>query len=180
MRKKSRNYWIYLSSGLLSTVIWDFRQPKLMMWKYGCPAIMSIKRFPPVLTVKIFRPAGLIFASGLTQRKASVRAYFEWFRCGCGRTIAAILENYQQEDGSVVVPEVLRPYMGGIEVIKGSKCVNSLADNPLALCYTFFCMNCRFSSFQWRCQWLKEAVLKTVEPLRVPWVRIPPPPPLNT
>ncbi|ADG80910.1 serine--tRNA ligase [Thermincola potens] len=29
-----------------------------------------------------------------------------------GRTVAAILENYQQEDGSVVVPEVLRPYMG--------------------------------------------------------------------
>lgn len=35
-----------------------------------------------------------------------------------GRTVAAILENYQQEDGSVVIPEVLRPYMGGIEVIK--------------------------------------------------------------
>ncbi|ASN03780.1 serine--tRNA ligase [Virgibacillus necropolis] len=35
-----------------------------------------------------------------------------------GRTVAAILENYQQEDGSVVVPEVLRPYMGGKEVIK--------------------------------------------------------------
>ncbi|GEK35538.1 serine--tRNA ligase [Kurthia sibirica] len=34
-----------------------------------------------------------------------------------GRTVAAILENYQQEDGSVVVPEVLRPYMGGLEVI---------------------------------------------------------------
>ncbi len=34
-----------------------------------------------------------------------------------GRTVAAILENYQQEDGSVVVPEVLRPYMGGVEVI---------------------------------------------------------------
>ncbi|WP_110954855.1 serine--tRNA ligase [Anaerosinus massiliensis] len=29
-----------------------------------------------------------------------------------GRTVAAILENYQQEDGSVVIPEVLRPYMG--------------------------------------------------------------------
>ncbi len=29
-----------------------------------------------------------------------------------GRTVAAILENYQQEDGSVIVPEVLRPYMG--------------------------------------------------------------------
>ncbi|MCD5325599.1 MULTISPECIES: serine--tRNA ligase [Pontibacillus] len=35
-----------------------------------------------------------------------------------GRTVAAILENYQQEDGTVVVPEVLRPYMGGKDVIK--------------------------------------------------------------
>jgi seryl-tRNA synthetase len=35
-----------------------------------------------------------------------------------GRTLVAILENYQQADGSVVVPEALRPYMGGIEVLK--------------------------------------------------------------
>ncbi len=34
-----------------------------------------------------------------------------------GRTVAAILENYQNEDGSVTVPEILRPYMGGKEVI---------------------------------------------------------------
>jgi seryl-tRNA synthetase len=34
-----------------------------------------------------------------------------------GRTLVAILENYQQEDGSVVIPEVLRPYMGGLEKI---------------------------------------------------------------
>lgn len=34
-----------------------------------------------------------------------------------GRTVAAILENYQNEDGSVTIPEVLRPYMGGVEVI---------------------------------------------------------------
>ena len=34
-----------------------------------------------------------------------------------GRTLVAILENYQQADGSVVVPEVLRPYMGGLERI---------------------------------------------------------------
>ena len=34
-----------------------------------------------------------------------------------GRTLVAILENYQQADGSVVVPEVLRPYMGNIEII---------------------------------------------------------------
>ena len=34
-----------------------------------------------------------------------------------GRTVAAILENYQQADGSVVIPAVLRPYMGNREVI---------------------------------------------------------------
>jgi seryl-tRNA synthetase len=34
-----------------------------------------------------------------------------------GRTLIAILENYQQEDGSVVVPEALRPFMGGLEVV---------------------------------------------------------------
>ncbi len=36
-----------------------------------------------------------------------------------GRTVVAILENFQQEDGSVVIPRVLRPYMGGKEIIPG-------------------------------------------------------------
>jgi len=35
-----------------------------------------------------------------------------------GRTLVAILENFQQEDGSVVVPEALRPYTGGLEIIR--------------------------------------------------------------
>jgi seryl-tRNA synthetase len=35
-----------------------------------------------------------------------------------GRTLVAILENYQQADGSVTVPAVLRPYMGGLEIIR--------------------------------------------------------------
>ncbi|MDD8020308.1 MAG: serine--tRNA ligase [Acidobacteriota bacterium] len=35
-----------------------------------------------------------------------------------GRTVSAILENYQQKDGSVVVPEALRPYLDGLEAIK--------------------------------------------------------------
>ena len=35
-----------------------------------------------------------------------------------GRTFAAILENYQQADGSIVIPKALVPYMGGVEVIK--------------------------------------------------------------
>lgn len=32
-----------------------------------------------------------------------------------GRTLVAVLENYQNEDGSVTVPDVLKPYMGGLE-----------------------------------------------------------------
>lgn len=38
-----------------------------------------------------------------------------------GRTLVAILENYQNDDGSISVPEVLRPYMGGLEVILPEK-----------------------------------------------------------
>lgn len=45
-----------------------------------------------------------------------------------GRTVAAILENYQTEDGRVEVPEVLRPYMGNIEYITSK---NNLHANKL-------------------------------------------------
>lgn len=34
-----------------------------------------------------------------------------------GRTLVAVLENYQNADGSITVPEELRPYMGGLDVI---------------------------------------------------------------
>ena len=34
-----------------------------------------------------------------------------------GRCLVAVLENYQNADGSVTVPEALRPYMGGLELI---------------------------------------------------------------
>ncbi len=37
---------------------------------------------------------------------------------GLPRTLIAVMENNQQEDGSIVVPEVLRPWMGGVDVIK--------------------------------------------------------------
>ena len=36
-----------------------------------------------------------------------------------GRALIAVMENYQNEDGSVSIPDVLRPYMGGIEKIGG-------------------------------------------------------------
>ncbi len=39
---------------------------------------------------------------------------------GLPRTLIGVMENYQQADGSIVVPEVLRPWMGGVEVIRAS------------------------------------------------------------
>jgi seryl-tRNA synthetase len=39
---------------------------------------------------------------------------------GLPRTLIAVMENYQQADGSIVIPEVLRPYMGGADIIKPS------------------------------------------------------------
>jgi seryl-tRNA synthetase len=38
-----------------------------------------------------------------------------------GRALVAVLENYQQEDGGVRVPEALRPYMGGLDVVTAAK-----------------------------------------------------------
>lgn len=38
-----------------------------------------------------------------------------------GRTLVAILENYQREDGSLTVPEVLRPYLGGLELLEAQR-----------------------------------------------------------
>ncbi len=41
--------------------------------------------------------------------------------CAVPRMIVSILENFQQADGSVIIPEVLRPFMMGMEVIKPRK-----------------------------------------------------------
>jgi seryl-tRNA synthetase len=38
--------------------------------------------------------------------------------CAIPRMIVTILENFQQEDGSVIVPEALRPYLGGMDVLR--------------------------------------------------------------
>ncbi len=53
-----------------------------------------------------------------------------------GRTLVAVLENYQQKDGSVVVPEALRPYMGGLEVIEPgrAKAMRNAIDGQSVTC----------------------------------------------
>ncbi|MCC7242805.1 MAG: serine--tRNA ligase, partial [Acidobacteria bacterium] len=60
-----------------------------------------------------FRPAGTGKAEFVHTLNGSGLAV--------GRTLIAVLENYQQKDGSVVIPEALRPLMGGREVIEAGK-----------------------------------------------------------
>ncbi len=58
-----------------------------------------------------FRPAG--------AGKAEFAHTLNGSGLAVGRTLLAILENYQQQDGSVIIPEALRPFMGGQAVIRG-------------------------------------------------------------
>lgn len=63
------------------------------------------------------RRADIKFRRGLKEKLELVHT-LNGSGLALGRTTACILETYQQIDGSVVVPEVLRSYMGGLEVIK--------------------------------------------------------------
>jgi seryl-tRNA synthetase len=65
------------------------------------------------------RRAGIRFRPGGTGKAAFVHT-LNGSGLAVGRTLIAILENYQQKDGSVLIPEVLRPYMRGLEVIEPS------------------------------------------------------------
>jgi seryl-tRNA synthetase len=61
-----------------------------------------------------FRPDG---AAGKTELAHTLNGS----GLAVGRTLIAVLENYQQKDGSVVIPEALRPYMRGLDVIEPAK-----------------------------------------------------------
>ena len=64
------------------------------------------------------RRAGIRAKSGKKDSKTEFVHTLNGSGLAVGRTLVAILENYQQPDGSVVIPSALRPYMGGLEVIR--------------------------------------------------------------
>lgn len=87
-------------------------------WKFGFPLRTPTVKSLVALTQKISKPVELKFATVTKQMARSnsfiLSTVLDWLSIS---TVAAILENYQNEDGSVTIPEVLRPYMGGLEVI---------------------------------------------------------------
>ena len=53
-----------------------------------------------------------------SENKTDFVSTFNGSGLAVGRTLIAIMENYQQKDGSIIIPDVLRPYMGGEKIIK--------------------------------------------------------------
>ncbi len=88
------------------------------MWAPGCGEWLEVSSCSNFKDFQA-RRANIKF-----RREKGARAEFVHTLNGSGlalpRVVIAVLENYQQADGSVVVPEVLRPYMGGMDMIRGS------------------------------------------------------------
>ena len=86
------------------------------MWAPGCGEWLEVSSCSNCETFQA-RRSNIRF-----RADAKAKPEFVHTRNGSGlalpRTLIAVLENYQQEDGSVIVPEVLRPWMGGVEVIR--------------------------------------------------------------
>ncbi len=97
--------------GFHATITYDVE-----VWAAGCNEWLEVSSVSNVIDFQArranirYRPAGGGRAQFLHTLNGS--------GLGMPRTLIAVLENYQQADGSVVVPEALRPWMGGIAVIK--------------------------------------------------------------
>ncbi|HEY66194.1 MAG TPA: serine--tRNA ligase [Caldilineae bacterium] len=86
------------------------------MWAPGCKEWLEVSSCSNFMDFQARR------ANIRYRPKPGARPEFVHTLNGSGlalpRVMIAILENYQQKDGSIVIPEVLRPYMGGVEVIR--------------------------------------------------------------
>ncbi len=97
--------------GFASAITYDIE-----VWAPGCGEWLEVSSVSNVTDFQARR------ANIKYRPKGGGRARFVHTLNGSGlglpRTLIAVMENYQQADGSIVVPEVLRPWMGGIEVIR--------------------------------------------------------------
>ena len=88
-------------------------------WRCGCPRRSATARFPRAATSRpsrrdACRRAGAIPTTGKPEPVHTLNGS----GVAVGRTLVAVLENYQNEDGSVTVPAALRRYVGGMERIE--------------------------------------------------------------
>jgi seryl-tRNA synthetase len=96
--------------GFGSSITYD-----LEVWAPGCAEWLEVSSVSSVTDFQA-RRANIKYRPGDGSKTRLVHT-LNGSGLGMPRTLIGVLENYQQADGSVVVPEVLRPWMGGIEVI---------------------------------------------------------------
>ena len=103
----------------LCTGDWGFSAAKCYDIEVWLPSYNNYKEISSCSNCKDFqaRRAGIRFKDPAVKGTQLVHT-LNGSGLAVGRTMAAILENYQNEDGSVTVPEALVPYMGGVEVIR--------------------------------------------------------------
>ena len=89
----------------------------LEVWMPGRHGFMEISSCSDCTDFQA-RRAGVRFRRGPKDKPEFVHT-LNGSGLAVGRTVSAVLENFQREDGSVVVPDALRPYMDGLEVIMG-------------------------------------------------------------
>jgi hypothetical protein len=85
-----------------------------MTWKCGCRAERLSRDF---LVLQLRRFPGAPHERALSSEGAKGTEFVHTLNgsgLAVGRTLVAVLENYQQDDGSVDVPAALAPYMGGL------------------------------------------------------------------
>jgi seryl-tRNA synthetase len=101
--------------GFTASITYD-----LEVWAAGCQEWLEVSSVSNVTDFQA-RRANIRYRPESAPGKGGGKPQFVHTLNGSGlgmpRVMIAVLENYQQADGSVVVPEVLRPWMGGIEVI---------------------------------------------------------------
>jgi seryl-tRNA synthetase len=97
--------------GFGSTMTYD-----LELWAPGCDEWLEVSSVSNVTDFQA-RRANIKYRPS-DGGKARLVHTLNGSGLGLPRTLIAVMENYQQADGSIVVPEVLRPWMGGIEVVR--------------------------------------------------------------
>jgi Seryl-tRNA synthetase len=103
---------------ILSTgATWVLVQKKLMILKYGYLSENKYREISSCSSCGTFQAKRMMARYKNNENKTEYVGTLNGSGLAVGRTLIAILENYQTEEGSVIIPEVLRSYMGNLDKI---------------------------------------------------------------
>lgn len=98
----------------LSTGDMGFSAAKTYDLEVWLPAQNTYREISSVSNCEAFQARRMQGPLPKRQRSSGTGPYLKRFRTAVGRTLVALLENFQQADGSVTIPTALQPYMGGL------------------------------------------------------------------